>query len=114
MTTVLFSGPSETRGSGRDRSSAPDLAFAVCGADLGVGDLVGEQGVDLGGLDGGVAEAAWDQADKQLLRDHLRRAARQGIRCHGPSFDIDGDTSLMISESGHDLTPAHHVRPVMT
>jgi hypothetical protein len=37
-----------------------------------------------------------------------------GIRCHGPSLDIDGDTSLMISESGHDLTPAHHVRPVMT
>jgi len=31
--------------------------FAAGGADLGVGDLVGEQGVNLGGLSGGVVQA---------------------------------------------------------
>ncbi len=43
------------------RLPASGLASAaVGGADLGVGHLVGEQGADLGGLGGGVAEAAHD------------------------------------------------------
>ena len=58
MTTVLADGPSKVRAPGQARSSASGLAFAACGADLGVGDLVGEQGVDLGGLGRGVAQAA--------------------------------------------------------
>lgn len=33
-------------------------ALSAGGADLGVGDLVGEQGVGLGGFGGGVAEAS--------------------------------------------------------
>jgi hypothetical protein len=32
----------------RTRSSASGLAFAACSADLGVGDLVGEQGIGPG------------------------------------------------------------------
>jgi len=47
----------------RVRSSASGLAFAAGGADLGVGDPVGEQGVDLGGLGGGVAQAAAHHLD---------------------------------------------------
>jgi hypothetical protein len=43
------------------RSAA--VAAPSGGADLGVGDLVGEQGVELGGLGGGVAEAAADDFD---------------------------------------------------
>ena len=39
-------------------SHARGLALAAGGADFGVGDLVGEQGVGLGGLGGRVAEAA--------------------------------------------------------
>jgi hypothetical protein len=47
------------------------LASAACCADLGVGDLVGQHRVDLGGLDGGVAEAA--------------------------AYDLDGDAALNCS-----------------
>jgi hypothetical protein len=43
------------------RSAA--VAAAAGGADLGVGDLVGEQGVELGGLGGGVAQASADSFD---------------------------------------------------
>ena len=53
------------------RSSASGLAFAAGGADLGVGDLVGEQGVDLGGLGGGVAEAAAHDLDGHAAVDQL-------------------------------------------
>ena len=47
------------------------LAFAACGADLGVGDLVGEQGVDLGGLGRGVAQAAAHDLDGDAAVDQL-------------------------------------------
>jgi len=43
--------------------SASRLAPPAGGADLGVGDLVGEQSVGLGGFGGGVAEAAADDLD---------------------------------------------------
>ena len=45
------------------RSSASGLAFAAGGADLGVGNCVGEQGVDLRSLGGGVAQAAAHHLD---------------------------------------------------
>jgi hypothetical protein len=68
---VLVSGPSEVRAPGRGRSSAFGLAFAACGADLGVGDLVGEQGVHLGGLGGSMAEAAAHDLDGHAAVDQL-------------------------------------------
>jgi hypothetical protein len=71
MTAVLASGPSEARAPGRDRSSAPGLAFAARGADLGVGDLVGKQGVDLGRLGGGVTQTAADDLDGHAAVDQL-------------------------------------------
>jgi hypothetical protein len=58
IAAVLPDGPSRVRAPGRVRSSASGLAFAACAADLGVGDLVGEEGVDLGGLGGGVSQTA--------------------------------------------------------
>ena len=49
---------------GRDRSSARCLVTAATGgANLSVGDLVVQQGIQLGGLGGGVAEAATDGLD---------------------------------------------------
>ena len=71
MTTVLADGPSKVRAPGQARSSASGLAFAACGADLGVGDLVGEQGVDLGGLGRGVAQAAAHDLDGDAAVDQL-------------------------------------------
>jgi hypothetical protein len=52
---------------------------AACSADLGVGDLVGQQGVDLGGLGEGVAEAAAHDLDGDAAVDQLSGVAR-GIR----------------------------------
>src|SRR5215472_18063473 len=53
------------------RSLASGLAFAPGGADLGVGDLVGEQGVGLGGLGGGVTEAPAHHLDGDAAVDQL-------------------------------------------
>ena len=59
------------RAPARARSSASGLAFAAGGSDLGVGDLVGEQGVDLGGLGRGVAQAAAHHLDGHAAVDQL-------------------------------------------
>src|SRR5262249_4046260 len=54
------------------RSAWCSVVTAPAGsADLGVGDLVGEQGVDLGGLGGGVAEAAAHDLDGDAAVDQL-------------------------------------------
>jgi hypothetical protein len=53
----------QTLPASRSRSSASHLAPAACGADLGVGDPVGQQRVDLGRLGGGMAEAAAHDLD---------------------------------------------------
>jgi hypothetical protein len=51
-------------------SPARGLALAPRGADFGVGDLVGEQAVDLGSLGGGVPQAA-DDLDGHAAVDQL-------------------------------------------
>jgi hypothetical protein len=65
-------------------SSASRLAFAACGAHFGVGDLVGEQGVDLGGFGGGVAEAAAYDFDGDAIvcpcyRDNVQESGPGGF-----------------------------------
>src|SRR5271166_2688629 len=52
-------------------SPARGLALAAGGADLGVGDLVDEQGVGLGGLGGRVAEAAAYDLDGDAAVDQF-------------------------------------------
>ena len=47
------------------------MTLAACNADLGVCDLAGEQGVDLGGLSGGVAQAAAHHFDGDAAVDQL-------------------------------------------
>jgi hypothetical protein len=47
------------------------VTVSAGGADLGVGDLVGEQGVDLGGLGRGVAQAAAHDLDGDAAVDQL-------------------------------------------
>ena len=57
------------------RPSGPSARCLVTaptgGADLGIGDLVGQQCVDLGGLGGGVAEAAAYDLDGHAAVDQL-------------------------------------------
>jgi hypothetical protein len=49
-----------SRPSDRFSSTSPTSAAPTGGADLVVGDLVGQQGIELGGFGGGVAEAGAD------------------------------------------------------
>ena len=54
------------------RSACCRLVTAPAGgADLGISDLVGQQGVDLGGLGGGVAEAAAHDLNGNAAVDQL-------------------------------------------
>jgi len=53
------------------RSPTSRIAIAAGSAELGVCDLVGEQGVDLGGLGGGVAQAAAHHLDGDAADDQL-------------------------------------------
>lgn len=53
------------------RSLASGVAAAAGGADLVVGDLVGEQSVDLGRLGGGVAEPTTDGFDGDARVDQF-------------------------------------------
>ena len=69
-------------------SPARGLALAAGGADLGVGDLVGEQGVDLGGLGGGVAEAAAHNLDGDAAVDQFGGVGVAELINSGVSIEV--------------------------
>src|SRR5271166_2710024 len=91
------------------RSSASHLAFAACSADLGVGDLVGQQGIDLGGLGGGVAEAAADDLDGDAAETRWRGRGGAGgcrSRCRRRRSTSWGTGKISPKPAVGDVLPA--------
>ena len=108
--TVLVGRLSETCAPGRARSSAPGLAFAACGADFGVSDLVGEQGVDLGGLGRGVTEAAAHDLDGHAAVDQF------GSVCVAELVDADpgaGGGTVLLPPVVRRVVGQRAARPLM-